>query len=298
MTAGDTLEKQTRKAQQLMTSSIRTSYDPIVDIDWSAPNEADKWFLSERFCSLVGTDLWESFTLEQKILISREELASSIALGVWTEHMLLQMVSRYIYDRDVATPEVQFALTEVADECRHMIMFAKVVEATGAQTYPTPWRTRESGRLLKTMAPVTALWALILMTEEIFERIQREMARDESVQPVVRAMSRIHVVEEARHIGFARAELERVVPRMSKPQRSALRLMLALAVQTFAQETFNPLMYQRAGLNPKQAVRVAKNNPANRETFKWAAGRITEHYKEIGLIGGSSVAIWKRAGFL
>lgn len=289
---------QAHKARQLMASSIKTSYDPIVDIDWTAPLPEGKWFVAERFCTLAGTPLWDSLTLDQKILCSREELASSIALGVWTEHMLLQLVSRYVYDRDVSSPEVQFALTEVADECRHMIMFAKVVEASGSEIYPTPWRTRESGRLLKTAAPVTALWALILLTEEIFERIQRELARDESVQPLVRAMSRIHVVEEARHIGFARAELERVVPQLTRLQRSALRTMLAIAIKTFVSETFNPRMYQRAGLDPRLARKVALANPNNRDTFKWAAQRITNHYRDIGLIGGRSETIWKQVGFL
>jgi hypothetical protein len=290
--------QQARKAQKLMASSVKTSYDPIVDIDWTASLAGDKWFVSERFCTLAGTPLWDSLTLDQKILCSREELASAIAMGVWTEHMLLHMVSRYIYDRDVSTPEVQFALTEVADECRHMIMFAKVVEAAGTVVYPTPWRTRESGRLLKTAAPVTALWALILLTEEIFERIQRELAGDESVQPLVRAMSRIHVVEEARHIGFARAELDRVVPQLTRPQRSALRTMLAIAVTTFASETFNPHVYRRAGLDPRLARKAALGNPDNRDTFRWAAQRITDYYRDIGLIGGRSEAMWKRAGFL
>lgn len=292
------LDRQTKKAGLLLSSSANHSYDPDVDIDWSAPLEEGKWFLSERFCSLSGTPLWESLSLEQKINCSREELASSLAVGVWTEHMLLHMVARYIYDRSLTTPQVHFALTEVADECRHMIMFSRVLDAIGADVYPTPWRVRESGRLLKTLAPLPALWALLLLTEEIFERIQRALASDDTVQPVVRMMSRIHVVEEARHISFARAELERIVPRLSRPQLSALRMMLALAVRSIASEVFNPTMYARAGLDPRVAVKQARSNPHNRETFRWAAERIAGYYQQIGLIGGSSATIWRRTGFL
>jgi hypothetical protein len=247
-------ERQTRRARQLLAASASHSYDPRIDIDWAAPLEPGKWFVPEHRCTLYGTPLWASLTLEQRLAVSREELASSIALGVWTEHMLLQLVARYVYDRPVASPEVQFALTEVADEVRHMIMFARVVEAIGSEGYPTPWKVRESGRLLKTAAPVTALWALVLLTEEVFDRTQRELAADESVQPVVRAMARLHVVEEARHIGFARTELERVVPTLSKTQLSALRTMLALAVRSFADELVNPVAFTRAGLEPRAAV--------------------------------------------
>lgn len=294
----DARQRQEHKARQLLTASARHSYDPEIDVLWDAPLEEGKWFLPERRCSLYGTDLWASLDDETKLALSREELASSIAMGVWTEHVLLQLVSRYVYDRDVASPAVQFALTEVADEVRHMIMFAGVVEAIGAQTYQVPWKVRESGRLLKSTFPVPALWALILLTEEIFDRIQREMATDETVQPVVRAMSRIHVVEEARHISFARTELDTFVPSLGPVRLGALRLMLASTISTFGQELFNPEMYRRAGVDPKVAVPLARANPNNRAMFAWASERIVGHYRKIGLIGGASEVMWRRAGFL
>jgi hypothetical protein len=298
MTVAPNASKQTTKAGQLLLASADHSYDPNVDIDWDAPLEDDKLFISERFCTLAGTDLWNSLTRAQQIVCSREEMASSIAVGVWTEQMLLHLVSRYVYDRDVSTPEVQFAVTEVADECRHMIMFSKAVVSMGSTIYQVPWRLRESGRILKTAAPLTAIWALILLIEEIFQRVQRQLARDETVQPLIRAMSRIHVVEEARHISFARAELERSVPRLTKLTLSSLRMMLAVAVHSLSTDLFNPVMYRRAGLDPLVARRVAMRNPRNRETFKWAAERVTDHYRSLGLIGGSSSAMWKKAGFL
>lgn len=294
----DPVARHTTKARRLLASAADHSYDPYVDIDWEAPLHDDKLFVSERFCTLAGTDIWNSLTRRQKIICSREELASSIAFGVWTEHVLLHLVSRYIYDRDVSTPEVQFAVTEVADECRHMIMFAKAIAAMGTTVYQVPWRVRESGRILKTAAPLTAIWSLILLIEEIFQRVQRQLAGDEEVQPIVRATARIHVVEEARHISFARAELEKTVPTLTKPQLSSLRTMLAVAVRSLSDGMFNPTMYRRSGLDPRAARRAAMTNPRNRETFKWAAERITGYYQSIGLIGGASSALWKKAGFL
>lgn len=294
----DPVSKHTAKARQLLSSAADHSYDPDIDIDWDAPLDDDRLFVSERFCTLAGTDIWKSLTRAQKIVCSREELASSIAVGIWIEQVLLQLISRYIYDRDVSSPEVQFAVTEVADECRHMIMFSKAVVSMGSTVYRVPWRIRESGRVLKTAAPLTAIWSLVLLIEDIFQSIQRQLARDETVQPLVRAMSRIHVVEEARHISFARAELEKTVPTLSKVQLSSLRMMLAIAVKSLSTELFNPVMYRRSGLDPKKARQAAMNNPRNRETFKWAAERVTGYYQSLGLIGGASSAVWKRAGFL
>lgn len=294
----EAISKQAKKARSLLVASAKKSYNPRIDIDWDAPLEPGKWFLTEKRCSLYGTDLWNSLSMEQKLICSREELAASFALGVWTEFMLLQMVARYVYDREITSPQVQYALTESADEVRHMIMFSDLTEKMGANVYKIPFRTRESGRLLKFLAPVPWLWALLMLTEKIFDKFQREMAADESVQPVVRSMSRIHVVEEARHISFAQSELEVFLPKISKAQRFALQMVLALTVKTLSTEVFNPEMYRRAGLDPKVARRTALNNPNNAATFKWAAEEIAPYYQSIGLIDGLSEKIWKQAGFL
>ncbi|GAA2117221.1 diiron oxygenase [Kitasatospora saccharophila] len=294
----DPLARQTKKAAQLLVASARHSYDPMVDIDWEAPLEEGKWFLAEKRCSLYGTELWDTLSLEQKILVSREELASSVAMGVWTEHILLHLVSRYVYKRDVSTPQVQFALTEVADEVRHMIMFAKLVEKIGSEIYPTPEKTLKSGLVLKTFAPVPALWALILLTEEFFDRFQREQANDETLQPVVRSVARIHVVEEARHISFARTELERFVPTLSSFKLDLLRKFLANVVKSMREGRYNPLIYQRAGLDPKVAIAQAKASPYAKENAAYGAERIAAYYKKIGLIGGSSEKVWREAGWI
>ncbi|WSM79515.1 diiron oxygenase [Streptomyces cellulosae] len=294
----DPLVRQTKKATQLLVASARHSYDPRVDVNWDEPLEEGKWFLPEKRISLYGTDLYDSLSMEQKLLLSREELASSLAAGVWTEHILLHLVSRYAYKRDITSPQVQFALTEVADEVRHMIMFAQLVEKTGSEFYPVNPKTQRAGLLLKTFAPVPALWAMLLLTEEFFDRFQREQANDETVQPLVRTVARIHVVEEARHISFARTELERFVPTLSKRRLQMLRDFLASVVKSIRRDRYNPLMYERAGLDPKVCVEAGRNNPVGLVNGAYGAERIAPYYKSIGLIGGRSEKVWRSAGWL
>jgi uncharacterized membrane protein YbaN (DUF454 family) len=291
-------EKQAKQAAQLLKMSARNSFNPRVDIDWDAPLEPGKWFVPESRCTLYGTDLWDSLSVEQRINVSREELASNLALGVWTEWMLLEAVSRYSYDLDITSPAAQFAMTESADEVRHMIMFADVIQKIGCKSYRVPPRTRIAGIFLKSLAPVPWLWAQLMMTEQLFDRFQREMAEDETLQPLIREMSRIHVVEEARHISFAQTEIEKFVAKASRAQRFMVQMLLAMTLETLAKEVFNPEMYKRAGLDPKAARKAALANPNNRASFKWAAEEIAEYYKSIGLIGGMAEKKWKKAGFL
>jgi hypothetical protein len=179
-----------------------------------------------------------------------------------------------------------------------MIMFARLVAKTGAAFYPMPRRTMRAGLLLKTLAPLPALWAMLLLTEEFFDRFQREQAADETVQPVVRAVARIHVVEEARHISWARTELERFVPTLDRPRRELLRRFLAAVVTSIRRDRYNPLMYERAGLDPQAAIRAGRANELGKVNAAYGAARIAPYYQSIGLIGGKSARAWRDAGWL
>jgi len=49
-------------AERLLKGSVRKSYAPVVDIDWDAPLDPDKFFLPPKCVSLYGTPLWDSMT--------------------------------------------------------------------------------------------------------------------------------------------------------------------------------------------------------------------------------------------
>ena len=65
------------------------------------------------------------------------------------------------------------------------------------------------------------------MAEEILDIFQRDLMKDERVQPLTRATSQIHVVEEARHMRFAREEVSRRAPALSGWQRRKQCTMVA-----------------------------------------------------------------------
>ncbi len=89
--------------------------------------------------SLYGTELWERMSAEQRRELSRHELASVASTGLWFEIMLIQMLARYAYDQDPQAAHTQYALTEIGDETRHIIMFAKAIARLRRPTYrPRP----------------------------------------------------------------------------------------------------------------------------------------------------------------
>ena len=54
-------------SDRLLKGSVKKSYEPVVDIDWNAPLDPDKFYLPPRVVSLYGTPLWDSMTRAQRI---------------------------------------------------------------------------------------------------------------------------------------------------------------------------------------------------------------------------------------
>jgi hypothetical protein len=117
---------------RLLRSAAKKSYDPVVDIDWAAPIPEHLYGLSPEWSTLYGTPLWSSLDEPQRVRLTIHEYCSISGVGIWFECLLMQLVLKDVYGEDPAQPHVQWALTEIADECRHSVMFARTAEKLGA----------------------------------------------------------------------------------------------------------------------------------------------------------------------
>ncbi len=282
-------------AQRLLRSSLEHSYEPNLDIDWEAPLVDGLYGMPAHRVSLYGTELWDQLTEEQRITLSVHEVCSIARIGLWFEIILMQMLLRYAYDRDPRSQHIQYALTEIADECRHSIMFAKMTERYGVPDYKPRWHAQQSGRLFKTVAAGPAMFAATLVAEEITDQLQREGMKDDTVQPLTRMVSKIHVTEEARHVRYAREELARLIPRTNAAERELARWLTAIAGYRIATNLIHPDVYHSVGLDPKVARKVAMANPHHQDTVRWTARKLVPFLREQGMIGGPSEALWRRA---
>ncbi|MHB2021710.1 MAG: AurF N-oxygenase family protein, partial [Mycobacteriales bacterium] len=166
-------------ARRLLRASADHQMDPAVEIDWSVPLDPQLCFLPTQRVSLFGTQLWEQLTDEQRTELGRHEVASMASVGIWFELILMQMLVRHAYDLDPTTAHVRYALTEIADECRHSNMFARLIETLGCPSYGPCRRAHLLGRVLKSCSSGAVTFAAILIAEEILDRLQREMMVDQ-----------------------------------------------------------------------------------------------------------------------
>jgi hypothetical protein len=292
------LTERVKTAQRLLGSSSKNSYDPLLDIDWDADLPGDMAYLPLERVSLYGTELWDELTPEQRVELSKHEICSIASTGLWFEIILIQMLAREAYRRDPRDAITQYALTEVGDETRHVIMFAKAIERLGCPEYRPPWLVHHLARLYKATGRGPAMYAPVLVAEEVTDRLQRSTMHDETIHPLIRMVNRIHVVEEARHVRFARGELAGILPRLSRPRRAWHNLVAAIVSAVVVSVLIDPKVYAAVGLDPKRARRVARKNPHHRETVRWMGEKIMAFLDEQGMVTRTTRPIYRAAHLL
>jgi P-aminobenzoate N-oxygenase AurF len=285
-------------SERLLKGSVKKSYAPVVDIDWDAPLDPDKFYLPPKTVSLYGTPLWDAMTREQQIELSRQELVNTLSAGIWFENMLNQALLRKMMHQDPTTRATHYELTELGDETRHMIMFGKAIERVGAK----PVRPRRYQRIIINALPLafrgSLLWVAALIGEEIFDSLQRQMMADDDLQPMVQRLMRIHVTEEARHIQFARDGLRKRVPHMRRLNKLWVANLNGVGGLFFQYLFSNPVPYRRAGLDPRQARRMARKSPHRHEVQVLGFAPLAAFLEEVGLMGPIARRMWKRSRFL
>jgi hypothetical protein len=286
-------------SERLLKGSIKKSYEPVVDIDWDAPLDPDKFFLPAKLVSLYGTPLWDEMSREQQIELSRQELVNTLSAGIWFENMLNQSLLRTILHEDPTSRSTHYKLTELGDETRHMVMFGKAIERIGAK----PIQPRRLHRYVINALPLafqrgSMLWVAALIGEEIFDSLQRQMMDDPELQPIIQRLMRIHVTEEARHIQFARDGARKRTAEMPRINRWFMANINGLGGYFFNYLFSNPVPYARAGLDPKRAKRAARTSAHRREIQVAGFAPLATFLTEVGLMGPIGRRAWKRSRFL
>ena len=71
--------------------------------------------------------------------------------------------------QDPTAAHAQYALTEVADECRHSVMFGRMIAKLGCPVYRVGARDELLGKYLTATARGVRMFATILIAEEILD---------------------------------------------------------------------------------------------------------------------------------
>jgi hypothetical protein len=279
---------------RLLKSAARQSYDPDVDLNWDAPEVPGLWAMQPERMSLYGTRLWDRLSDEQRKELSKHEVASIASVGLWFEIVLMQVLLKDVYRSDPTDPRTHFLLTEIADECRHSTMFGRAIGAHGVPAYGPRPQIRRLAKIFPLIARGAGAYASILIGEEPVDRWQREQMNDSRIQPLIRMVSRIHVLEEARHVTFAREELEKSVARMGRTERLFQQTVTAQAAFVMMRSLVHPDVYAAVGIDPAEGRRAALGNESYRATIGWMGEKVMPYLEEQGMVGGGyNRKVWR-----
>lgn len=285
-----------RTAARLLASSEKLSYDPTVDVDWDGPWVEGLYFTSPESSTLWGTPMWARMSEQQRIDLTRHEVAAVASAGIWFETILMRLLLKYSQRHTPKSQHVRYALTEVGDECRHSVMFSRLLDWLDAPYYaPHPANAVLGEVFTVALADEAVAFAGTLYVEEILDVLQRRAMDDERVQPVCRQVNTIHVVEEARHMSYAREELARQWGDVPRWRRGFDRGLLALVGMLSTDELVTRHVYRNVGLDVDEAVRQRDANPYWRATRHQVSRNVVGVFEELGMTSPLSRTIWNLA---
>lgn len=287
------------RCERLIKSSRKASYDPFFEVDFTiAEEDALLHGLPPEWSCLYGTDAWNQMTPEQRAAFTRQESASIMHIGIWFEMILQQMLIRENYLGNYKDNVFKFSLVEIGDECRHSLMFAEAgVTLSGGITYRPSWTVGQLGNLLKSVAHGTPAYVGILIGEYLLDIMQRDSMIDDRVLPMVRGVSNIHVIEESRHMAFAKEEIKGLSEGLNFAQRQSVAVTCATIGNIIMKQLVQPEVFVNAGLPAEYREQALKNKQYN-DLLRDKSAPLMEFIKNSGLINPVATQIYKNGHML
>lgn len=245
--------------------------DPLAVLKWQSLSTAEYW-LPRSALSLTGVAEFEIMDEATRIRLSQYEFIGNIQAGLSLEGIFLERLSRSL-KHGLTTEEYEFMLHELREEAGHSLMFLQLIKRSGL---PLPSLRGRYPRLAEFMgrhAPEDGLlfWLALVIGEEIPDRLNRYIRLDSAtaLNLLIRQMCTLHVVDEARHIAYARRAFETRAGQASRLHKAMLRPLANRIFRQFVEMVYHPRaeLYELAGLRPGARWRALALASAPRREF-------------------------------
>lgn len=251
-----------------LADSSTPYHDPVARIHWERLR-LDEYWLPPEAMSLHGLPEFMRLPETQRVRLSQYEFLNFLEAGLWLEGMFMERIARSLAHRSRDRAALRYRLHELREEAGHSLMFLELMARSGLYI---PAHCRRHVRLAHAFgryAPLESLafWIAVLMGEEIPDRLNRYIRRrPANVSPVVVEMSTTHMIDEARHINYARELIGRRLAGMGAWRRAIVRMVIQKLLRQFVSVFHYPTapVYELAGLCPgKRWLSAARANPGH-----------------------------------
>ncbi|WP_330250085.1 diiron oxygenase [Nocardia sp. NBC_00565] len=283
----------------LLGSATRLSFDPRDPLVYEpGSNDSRLHGMTPEWSPLFGTRTWAGMSEDERIRLTRCEVAQFLGVGIWLEMGLQVALLRKNHSSDPARPDVKFLFNECADENLHSLMLVNAVDSIGSRFYPRDRILSVLGFLFRSFAWEEAAYGIVLAGEEIFDVMQRDWMASENVAEPIRRTSYIHVVEESRHMVFARRKIRDRLAGTSSLRRYFSSLVIAIGTHVIAKSLINRRVYEDLGLDWNAVKLDIDANEHHRMMFRKAAEPFIEFMNKEGLLNSSARWVYRKSNLL
>ena len=106
--------------------------------------------------------------------------------------------------------------------------------------------------------------------------------RDDRVHPVSRQIAKLHVLEEARHVSFAKTYLAEIWPTLDDDDRATVAAAAPELVAEIVSLSLDPAVFEHLGIADGAAI--ARANPHHRANVVAGLAKLTSFLDELGVI--------------
>ncbi|PTR30340.1 para-aminobenzoate N-oxygenase AurF [Rhodococcus sp. OK519] len=285
--------------ETLLESAKRLSFDSRSPLVYQPePGDGSRHGMTPEWSPLFGTPLWEGMSEEERVRLTRSEVAQFLGIGIWLEVGLQVALLRASHSADPGRSDIKFLFNECADENLHSLMFANAIESIGSRFYPRDRMLDFFGWLFRHIAWDEVAYGIVLAGEEIFDVMQRDWMNSDDVAAPIRRSAYIHVVEESRHMAFARRKIrDRLVGR-SRFRRFVSTIIIAAGMHLIARSLINRRVYEDLGLDWNVVKANIDGNEHHRMMFRRAAEPFVEFLSREGLLNSGARWIYRKSNLL
>ena len=239
--AGQTRTEYEATLDQLSRASVERNFDAFVDVPWDHPDFAidpsdERWVLPAAD-PLGGHPWYQALPVERKVEIGMWRYANIFKVGLQFENILIRGIMQYVFTRPNGSAEFRYLTHEATEECHHTQMFQECVNRIGADVPGMPRWMRALHGLVPLMASRYPLgfFIAVLAGEEPIDHTQKKLLREaDGLPPIMRRIMQIHVAEEARHISFAHAYIQRSGPHLGRVDRWIMSMLFPVIMRVAA----------------------------------------------------------------
>ena len=285
--------------QRLSEQSVTKHFDAYGDVPWDE-HEIDptdpRWELRDND-PLARTEWYRSLPADTRARLGLFAVVSKMKTGLQFENVLSRGMLEFVDTLPNGAPEYRYAMHELIEEGQHQLMFQEFVNRSGIDVEGMPLDARIGSRFVVLLGRVfpELFFMFVLGGEDPIDHVQRESLKQGTSHPLLEAIMRIHVTEEARHLSFARHYLKDRVKSMGRAKRLAMAIGTPLILGEMAGMMLVPSRQMVREFDiPEDVLREAYHDNAEfQERAAIALRKVRKLAVELGICGPLARRLWK-----